>query len=76
MLAAMRQVNAPHRLTTHPTPDVSDWFQLVKQLARQAKRRSKTFFRRVKHTLLKPPFPSTLPVPTRKIQRILERNSP
>ena len=44
MLAAMRQVNASCWLTTHPTPEVSDWYQLVKQLARQAKQRSKTFF--------------------------------
>ena len=76
MLVAMRQLNASRPLTTHPTPDVSDRYQLVKQLARQAKRRSKTVFRRVKHTLLTPPSPSTLPVPTRKIQRILQRNSP
>ena len=75
-LAAMRQVNASRPPTTHLTPDVSDWYRLVKQPARQAKRRSKTFFRRVKHRLLTPPSPSTLPVSTRKIQRILRRNSP
>ena len=75
MLAAMHQVNASRPQTTRPTPDVSDWHQLVKQLARQAKRRSKTFFRHVKHTLLTPPSPSTLPVPTGKIQRILQGNS-
>ena len=60
MLAAMRQVNASRPPTTHPTPDVSDWYRLVKQLARQAKRHSTTFFRRVKHTLLTPLSPSTL----------------
>ena len=76
MLASMRQVNASRPQTTRPPPDVSDWYQLVKQLVRQAKRRSKTFFRRFKHTLLTPPSPSNLPVPTRKILGILQRNSP
>ena len=44
--------------------------------AKQAKRRSKVFYRRVKNTLLTPPLQSTLPTPTRKIQRILQRNTP
>ena len=76
MLSAMRQVNASRPPSSSQQVDVSDWHQLVKQLARQAKRRSKIFFRRITHTLLSPPTPSTLPVSTRKIQRILQRNSP
>ena len=76
MLDAMRQVNSAKTPLATPSTDASDWSQVVKQLARQAKRRSKIFFRRVKHTLLTPPAPSTLPVPNRKIQRILQRNSP
>ena len=49
---------------------------LVKQLAKKAKRRSKIFYRRVTHALLTPPTPSMLPVPSQKIQRILQRNNP
>ena len=76
MLSAMRQVNASRPPSSSQQVDVSDWHQLVKQLVRQAKRRSKIFFQRIKHTLLSPPTPSTHPVPTSKIQRILQRNSP
>ena len=57
MLDAMRQVNSAKTLLATPSTDASDWSQVVKQLARQAKRRSKIFFRRVKHTLLTPPLP-------------------
>ena len=75
-LHAMRTVNSA-KPTPHTRPsDVSDWHQVVKQLTRQAKRRSKVFYRRIKYTLVKPPAPSTLPVPSQKIQRILQRNSP
>ena len=56
--------------------DATDWSDIVRQLAKQAKRQSKVFYRRVKHTLLTPLSPSTLPTPTRKIQRILQRNNP
>ena len=76
MLAAMRAVNATKAPPAPKATDISDWHQVVKQLTRQAKRRSKVFYRRIKHTLLTPPAPSTLPVPSRKIQRILQRNSP
>ena len=76
MLDAMRQVNSAKTPLATPSTDASDWSQVVKQLARQAKRRSEIFFRRVKHTLLTPPAPSTLPVPNRKIQRILQRDFP
>ena len=76
MLDTMRQVNCAKTPFATPSTDASDWSQVVKQLARQAKGRSKIFFRRVKHTLLTPPAPSTLPVPNRKIQRIPQHNSP
>ena len=76
MLQTMTQVNTSKPNNPLPPVDVSDWAQLVKQLARQAKRRSKVFYRRVKHTLLSPPVPSTLPAPSRKIQRILQRHNP
>ena len=76
MLHAMRTVNSAKPALQTNSTDISDWHQVVKQLTRQAKRRSKVFYRRIKHTLLTPPAPSTLPVPSRKIQRILQRNSP
>ena len=75
-LHAMRTVNSPKPTPQTKPSDVCDWHQVVKQLTRQAKRRSKVFYRRIKHTLLTPPAPSTLPVPSCKIQRILQRNSP
>ena len=76
MLRAMRETNEQKGHQPSPATDPSDWSAVVKQLARQAKRRSKVFYRRVKHSLLTPPAQSTLPVPTRKIQRILQRNTP
>ena len=75
-LHAMRTVNSAKPTPQTKPSDVSDWHQVVKQLTRQAKERSKVFYRRIKHTLLTPPAPSTLPVPSRRIQRILQRNSP
>ena len=75
-LHAMRTVDSAKPTPQTKPSEVSDWHQVVKQLTRQAKRRSKVFYRRIKHTLLTPPAPSTLPVPSRKIQRILQRNSP
>ena len=76
MLTPMREVNASKALITPVTEDPSDWASVIRQLAKQAKRRSKVFYRRVKHTLLSPPAQSTLPTPTRKIQRIFQRNTP
>ena len=76
MLQTMTQVNTSKLNNPRPPVDVSDWAQVVIQLARQAKRRSKIFYRRIKHTLLSPPVPSILPVPSRKIQRILQGNNP
>ena len=76
MLQAMRTVNSAKPPPQTKSSDISDWHQIVKQLTCQAKRRSKVFYRRIKHTLLTPPAPSTLPVPSQKMQRILQRNSP
>ena len=76
MLHTMREINASKPLPPRPADDPSDWSSVVRQLARQAKRRSKVFYRRIKHTLLAPQSQSTLPTPTRKIQRILQRNTP
>ena len=76
MLEAMRVVNDSRAPTREPDPCKTDWSSVVKQLAKQAKRRSKLFYRRVQHSLLSPPAKSTLPVPTRKIQRIRQRNTP
>ena len=76
MLQTMREINASKPPPAPPADDPSDWSSVVRQLARQAKRRSKVFYRRIKHTLLAPPSQSTLPTPTRKIQRILQRNTP
>ena len=76
MLTAMREVNASKAPVTPASDDPSDWASVSRQLAKEAKRRSKVFYRRVKHTLLSPPAQSTLPTPTGKIQRILQRNTP
>ena len=76
MLEAMHDTNSKKKELPKKDIDVTDWSNVVRQLAKQAKRRSKVFYRRVKHTLLTPPSPSTLPNPTRKIQRILQRNNP
>ena len=75
-LHAMRPVTSAKPTPQTKPSDVSDWHQVVKQLTRQAKRRSKVFYRRIKHTLLTLRAPFTLPVPSRKIQRILQRNVP
>ena len=56
--------------------DISDWHQVVEQLTRQVKERSRVFYRRTKHTPPTPPAHSTLFVPSRKIQHILQHNSP
>ena len=76
MLQVMQCVNDSKPDTPHWPHDVTDWASLVCQLAKQAKRRSKVFYCRIKHTLLTPPAQSSLPVPSRKIQRILQRNTP
>ena len=76
MLQAMQRVNDPTPDAPHQAHDIMDWASLVRQLAKQAKRRSKVFYRRIKHTLLTPPAQSSLPVLSRKIQRILQRNTP
>ena len=76
MRQTMRESNASKPPPPPPADDPSDWSSVVRQLARQAKRRSKFFYRRIKHTLLAPPSQSTLPTPTGKIQRILQRNTP
>ena len=76
MLEAMQDTNCKRRELPKKDIDVTDWSHLFRQLTKQAKRRSKVFYRRVKHTLLTPPSPSTLPTPTKKIQRILQHNNP
>ena len=76
MLTAMNTVNEAKPDPPRSSCDITDWTSVVRQLAKQAKRCSKIFYRRVKHTLLSPPAQSTLPVPSRKIQRILQRNNP
>ena len=75
MLHAMRTVNSAEPAPQTKSSDVSDWHEVVKQLTCQAKRRSKVFYRRIKHTLLTRLAPSTVPVPSRKIQRNLQRTS-
>ena len=76
MLTAMRDVNEQKPPPPRTNTDVTDWSMVVCQLAKQAKRRSKAFYRRVKNTLLTPPSQSTLQTPTRRLQRILQRNTP
>ena len=76
MLTAMREVNEQKPPPPRTNTDVTDWSMVVLQLAKQAKRRSKGFYWRVKNTVLTPPSLSTLPTPTREIQRILQRNTP
>ena len=76
MLTAINTVNEAKPDPPRSSCDITDWTSVVRQLAKQAKRRSKIFYRRVKHTLLSPPAKSTLPVPSRKLQRILQCNNP
>ena len=76
MLTAMNTVNEAKPDPSRSSCDITDCTSVVPQLAKQAKRRSKIFYRRDKHTLLSPPAQSTSPVPSRKIQRILQRNNP
>ena len=73
MLTAMREINAQKPPPPQTSTDVTDWSMVVGQLAKQAKRRSKVLYGVSKtpcylrlHNL-----PST-----RKIQRILQRNTP
>ena len=75
-LHAMRTVNSAKPTPQTEPSDVSDWHQVVKQLTRQAKKAPKSLLPVIKHTLLTPPAPSMLPVPSQKIQRILQPNSP
>ena len=76
MLTAMNTVDEAKPDPPQSSCHITDWTSVVRQLAKQAKRRSKIFYRRVKHTLLSPPAQSTLPVPSRKIQRILQCTNP
>ena len=76
MLQAMQRVNDAKPDAPQQAHDITDWASRVRQLAKQGKRRSKVFYRRIKHTLLGPPAQSSLPVPSRKIQRILQHNTP
>ena len=66
MLTAMREAKASKAPITPATENPSDWASVIRQLAKQAKRRSKVFYRRVKHILLSPPAQSTLPTPHEK----------
>ena len=75
MLTAIHTVNENKPDPLRSSCDITDWTSVVRQLAKQAKRRSKIFSRRVKHTLLSPPAQSTLAVPSGKIQRILQRDN-
>ena len=76
MLRALNTVNKAKLDPPRSRCDITDWTSVLRQLAKQAKWRSKLFYRRVKHKLLSPPAQSTLPLPSRKIQRILQRNNP
>ena len=76
MLEAMHDRNSKKKDLPKKDIDVTNWSDVVRQLAKQAKRRSKVCYRRVKHTRLTPPSPSTLPTPTRKIQRIPSAQQP
>ena len=73
----MNKVNAekgePPRKTHDPH---QEWTELIRTLSRQCRHRSKTFYKRVKSSLLSPATQSTLPVPGRGIRRKLERNNP
>ena len=76
MLEAMHDTNSKKKELPKKDIDVTDCSDVVRQRAKQAKRRTKVFYRRVKHTLLTQTSPSTLPTPPGKIQRILQRNNP
>ena len=76
MLTAMREINAQTPPPPPTSTDVMDWPVLVRQLAKQAKGRSKVFYKRDRNTLITPPSQATLRKPSRKIHRGLQRNTP
>ena len=76
MLQSMQRVNDSKPDAPHQAHAITDSASLVRQLTKQAKRRSKVFSCRIKHTLLTPPAQSSLPVPSYRIKRILQRNTP
>ena len=57
MLHAMRHVNASRPSLARSSHDVSHWTQVVKQLAKQAKRGSKSIYSRLTDTFLIAPPP-------------------
>ena len=76
MLAAMRRAKSQKHRSQSDPDNMIDWSSVVNQLAKEANQRLKTFYRRVKPTLPRPPAQSTLPTPARKIQRILQQTTP
>ena len=64
----MRALNSSKPKSTALHTNVSDWQQVIKQLAKQAKRQSKVFYRCIKHTLLNPPPPPS-PCPRKKLNK-------
>ena len=64
MLDAMQQVNSAKTPLATPSTDASDWGQVVKRLARQAKRRSKYFSDGSSTPSLPPPPPPPSRSPT------------
>ena len=55
-----------------PPTQVQTFDQIVKTIATQARRRTKVFYRRLKHAFAMPRRPPAYPVPTRRIRRILQ----
>ena len=64
------------RQRPRPAGNSSSWEDTVRSLLRQARRRTKLFFRRIKSAYFVPPVPSILPCPRREIQRQLQQNRP
>ena len=71
----MAEVNGLRKHTS-PKAAPTSWEETVRLLLRQARRRSKVFFRRIKAAYFTPPPPSILPCPRRGIQRLLQSSRP
>jgi ribonuclease HI len=73
-LESMERINSLSPMP-HLPPSTCSWESTVKALLQKARQRTKIFFRRVKSSLLQPSITPMFPVPSRKIQRILQTDN-
>ena len=75
-LQTMKEVNTSKPNNYRLPVDICDLAQVVKQLWRQAGRRSKVFYRRVKHTPLSPLYHPPSPSPLRQYKESCNATTP